>query len=117
VSITIIGNLSPTWYTPEDQQGQDDPVEFKLKPLSGLERLEVSGETRTDSNGELILTAKGLILAVRYGLIGWRRVLDEQGREIKFNTQAIGKLSPELLAELSGVILERSTLGGEEKKD
>jgi len=107
--------IDPVWFTPDAYAEDEDPVAFKIKPLSGSQAVEVGAEV-AEIAGQMRVTGHGLNLAIRYGLAGWRNYIDERGKEIKFNFLAAQNLPAEILSDLAVEIYEMSNLGEEEKK-
>ena len=117
MAITAISRLTTKDYVTEGDKDSDDQTVFKLKPLNGLQYMDVIAELRTDENGEAGLTGKGLGLAIKYGLAGWENFNDEDEKELKFNKLNVSKVPPIVLTELAGEIINRSEAGGEERKN
>ena len=117
MEITAISKLTTADYIPENDKESSEPTAFKLKPLNGMQYMEVIAELKTDENGEASLTGKGLGLAIKFGLAGWDNFCDEDGKNLKFNRLNIVKIPPIILTELAGEIINRSEVGAEERKN
>lgn len=107
--------LDPVWFTPDEYQGDEDPIEFKIKPLTGAQSVEVGTEI-VEVAGVTRVTGKGLLLAVRHGLIGWRNYIDDRGKDIKFSIMEANNLPSDLLSEIAVRIYELSEPDENEKK-
>lgn len=115
MAITVLTGLAEEWFTPEDERGEDTPTRFKIRPLNGMEFLEVmaEGEQVGDS---FVTNHAGRTLLLRRGLVDWENLLEENGRPLKFSVHNLAKIPANILAELSNEIMQRSALAMEEKK-
>ena len=116
MAITAISNLAPFDYVPELDRDSESPTTFKLKPLNGMQYMEVISELKSDG-GETRLSGKGMHLAINHGLVGWDNFSDDNGKAVKFNPANINKIPPIVLAELAGEIVSKSELGVTETKN
>lgn len=107
--------IAPKWWTPSDYEDDDDPVSFKLKPLNGSQKVELASEI-IEVDGDLKISGRGLLKAIRYGLVGWKNYVDSKGKDIKFNVMSAQELPPEILSEMAIEIWTMSELGDDEKK-
>lgn len=103
MAITALTGLAPEWYTPLQPEG-DRVTRFKLKPLNGLQNLEVSSEIGSGRVGE------AQKLALKYGLIDWENLDDENGRAISFSFDKIQLLPVDVLSDISVRIIRGSRL-------
>lgn len=109
--------LAPTWYTPVSEEGSEDPARFKLKPLNRAELDMVFEGRTTDSEGNLILTARGIEHALRVGLVDWENVLDENDKPLKFSIANFRYLPWAIGQELAGELVNMSFLAEDEAKN
>ena len=112
MSIVAMSPIVATNYVPTADNTNDNKTSFKLKPLNGMQGLEVMQELRFDENRKPLLTAKGLQLALKYGLDGWENFLDESGQPVFFTINNINRVRTDILAELASEIINKSALGG-----
>lgn len=121
MAILAITALTAKKYVPLSEQDSEvdanELTSFDLKPLNGLEYMEVISELKTDSEGVSRLSGEGLKKSIRYGLVGWDNFNDEQGRKVKFNKFNVSKVPPLVLAELASEIINVSETGNEERKN
>jgi hypothetical protein len=117
MAITAIDNLSPSWYTPDCEKDEDVPTRFNLRPLDGLEYMEVISEVTKHDSGDFAITSKGMQKAIRSGVVGWENFKGSTGKDIKFSPHNLNKVPPLILQELAGEIIERSELGAEAEKN
>lgn len=75
--------LTEHWFTPEDEDAEN-PTQFNVRGLSGLEVLELSQVMQTANNGDVILGADAIKILLSRGLIGWKDFYDEDNSEVKF---------------------------------
>jgi len=103
-------------YTPTCQRFKDNPAVFELKPLDGLETMEVYNELSRNVEGDYKISGTGLRIALKYGLVGWSNLLDKEKNEVAFSLANMGKIIPMALSELADKIVDISDLGIDEKK-
>lgn len=115
--ITAIDNLSPSWYTPECEKDEENPTRFNLRPLDGLEYMEVIAEVTKLESGDFSISSRGMQKAIRSGVVGWENFLGSNGKDIKFSPHNINKIPPLILQELASEVIERSELGAEAEKN
>jgi len=117
MSITAAKGFIPEKYIPESQKNETPPAEFTLKPLTGLEYMEVMSEMYRDDKGQIHMPGTALTLAINYGLKGWKNFIDEDGEDVGFSKQAIAFLPAVELSELADKIIAISELGVAERKN
>jgi len=112
-------------YVPKAWREDDIPKEirpiFTLRPLSGVESIESGDDMRgtvkyaADGQSEMLFNHGKYVMSVcRKGIVGWKNYLDiDTGEEVPYE-KGLAYLSPELLRELSNVILSRGQLSPEE---
>lgn len=111
--IHAIPQLLTIDYIPKDDRDSEQPTKFKLQPLSGTQFMEVLCEI--DAEGHY--TAKGLLLALKYGLCGWDNFCESNGGAIPFAPVNFGKIPPMIVHEVALEIINRSSLGEKERKN
>jgi len=114
MAIRAYEGITKEWYTPTDEEGQEDAAEFELSPLTGPQLLDV--QVHFDIENMTVL-GPGLVLACKFGLCDWKNVLDGNGRDKKFNRLGYLKLPGDIIAELGGKIINISTLGEDDAKN
>ena len=76
--IQVNNSFIPVTYIPEGEKDSDDPTTFELKPLNGMEYMQVLNNTVIDDNDVTKLSATGLELALKLGLMGAKNMLDSK---------------------------------------
>lgn len=115
MAIRATEGLTPTWFTPPDEQDADRPARFLLRPLTGAQQDEVM-EGAVLEGGNIALTARGVRAALKYGLADWEHFEDSKG-PIPFSPAAFDRLPWMRRQTLAGEILGRSELTGTEIKN
>lgn len=117
MAITAISKLTAEDYIAQSDREDESPTRFRLRPLNGLQYMEVISELSRGDDGQLRISGKGMKLALQYGLVGWSNFRDSDGKEIKFNPVNVEKIPPVILSELAGEIINRSEIGEDERKN
>lgn len=117
--IKALQNLKAEFYVPLSERDSATPTRFNLRPLDGIERLDVS--FYRDELGNLSLSSAAAKAALKHGLIGWENLLDETGSPVLFSPvdrdANLKRLPAELVAELATEIFVRSVLTEDERKN
>ncbi len=111
MSIKALSGIAPEWFAPK-QDDEENPTRFKIKPLSGIEHLEVL----SNCDGYL-LTGKGITAALKSGVVDWENFNDVDGNEIEFSFSKFGLIPALVVNELADRIMELSTLRDKERKN
>lgn len=115
--------LKEEWYTltedhDEDGKPKSGAPEFLLRPLYGIEELDV--RFRHDGNGGYSLDRGSATAVLVSGLVGWRNFHDSKGL-VEFereNRQAnLRRLTVAQIVELSAEVYARTKLTPEERKN
>ena len=114
MSIKAVVVASAIWFKPE---GQDEasPAEFKIRPLTQPEYLEVINDHYDPERKRF--TAKGIIAAVRYGLLDWRGYLGADSKELRFNRGAINEMPYDVLTDIGIKVIDMTQNTEEERKN
>lgn len=107
---TSIKGLSPEWYTLTGEKGEDDPVQFYLQPLDGMQWTSVLMDSYDPETGEIGPT--GIVRAFKLGCKGWRNIEDSAhpGQQLKFSQRVMGSLHPAWIMEVGQRVLEISNI-------
>ena len=121
MTLRALVGITPEWWTPESEKKPNDagevdakPAAFHLYPLTGPQMLEVQ------EHFDMVNTTvkgPGLLLACRFGLKGWRNVVNENDEELPFNRLSVDKLPAEILAVVGAKIIANSVLDGDAEKN
>lgn len=116
--------LVADWFTPVDQRDAladpelDEseanpivvvkrPTRYKLKPLDGLQFMEIMTHGEHKLTGEFVPTHLGRVLTLRYTLKDWEN-LDHKGKPDKFSIGALHHAPGHHLIECANHIIEVS---------
>lgn len=117
--LKALADLKPEWYVPLAERDAVTPTRFLLRPLDGVERLDVS--FYRDENANLSLSSDAARAALKHGLQGWEHILDTNGSPLHWNPvdrdANLKRLPAELVAELATEIFVRSVLSEAERKN
>lgn len=100
MAIKALNPFEPTWYTPKSEQGQDNPTRFRIRGLDGQQKSYVAAEFQTDDHGVMKNLARGIDLALQYGLLDWENLANDKG-PVKFSPANFRLLPAELREELA----------------
>ncbi len=111
---TSLKGLAPEWFTPEDQENEEAPARYNLRPLKPpqIAKLQAHFDGETGA-----VTALGLYEAAKSGIIGWENVNDQEGNPMKFTRANIDEIQYGRLLELGGQILANSFLTEDDEKN
>lgn len=109
--------LVAEWFTPADQADDETPTRYKLKPLNGLQFMEVAQHGNVDGDGAFTPNHKGRLLLLHHGLKDWENVVDDKDESLGFNLARIKFIPTTHLVEISNELLMRSALGAEAEKN
>lgn len=104
--------LGPEWF----RLKKESKAEFHIRPLNGLEAMEVMSEVSV-IKGKVKISGQALRNALDYGLTGWRGVVDGEGQEVPFTRANVNRLDATTLSSLASEIISRSNLTGEQEKN
>ena len=107
--------VEPEWYTLEKDKGEDNPAEFELVPLNGQRLGEVM--EGADFESENPFTEKGVQCALKYGVQGWRNVLDQDDNEVKFALVHFRDFAWTTRIELASAIIGKSSITDDDAKN
>lgn len=109
MSLTAPDPFIPFWYK-SNQDDEDTTTEFQIQGLSSAEYIEVISTDSTLS----------VLLAIKYGLKGWRNYNHSNGRPVRFSKIArenVNNLPAKVADELAGKIIKISDLTEDEVKN
>lgn len=107
--------IESSWHTLKSEEENESPAEFKLHAIKGSRLDEVLEGVNFEQWPPL--TAKGIKIALLYGVKGCRNVNDPQGEEIKFSPALMESLVWGDRVELAMAVLDKSKLSDEEVKN
>lgn len=115
MSIKAVTVGSPIWFKPEGQEDGVSAAEFKIRPLTQPEYLEIINDHFDPERKRF--TAKGIMAAVRYGLLDWRGFLGADGKEQRFTRGALNEVPYTALTDIGIKIVEITQNSEEERKN
>ena len=104
--------LTEQWFTPEQEQGEATPTQFKIKPLDSLTFLDVMSNGTIRADGSFIPNRAGREMLLNAGLVGWRNFGDAP-----FDANRISQIPPNVLAEICNEIVVLSNLSEDDEKN
>lgn len=117
MAIKAINPMEPEWYTPQSEEGQENPTRFRLRGMDGDAMGYIAPEFVIDDHGRVKnLTGKGIALALNYGLVDWENLSNDKG-QVKFNRSNFRLLPYDLRAELASQIIILSAPSEDERKN
>lgn len=117
--LKALKHLVAEHYVPLSERDSETPTRFLLRPLDGIERLDVT--YYRDEMGNLSLSSSAARAALKHGLQGWENFLDDAGSPVMYipgdRDANLKRLPAELVAELATEIFVRSVLTEDERKN
>ena len=118
MALQITSNLKNSYeYTPVSERGEEAPFTVKLRRLS-LEVLALTQDSSFNINKDQSYSYRinsQNLTALKHGLIGWKNIIDEDGKPIKFkmdgpiaSMESLEYLPIEFRTEIANVILALS---------
>lgn len=100
-------------YTLSDEVDTAEPTVFKLRQLTGMERIRMGALVNSNAD-EGVLSE----FVVERGLVGWQNLQGEDGQVLfsKNMERNIALLTADVISELSEEISSKTLLGDDEKK-
>ena len=116
MAIKATDGLTAEWYTPESEKEDEAPTQFHLKPFNGEKYNYIWAELFADSEGDVKISGKGVELALKFGLIGWRNMLSSNNSELAFKPNNFKHIPQNIRLEIASHLIDISTLtDGDEK--
>ena len=115
ITINQESKIAPTWFKSDRDRSGD--VEWLLKPLTGLEFLQVQAGATVSADGYFIYNGQSIRDALRFGIQGWKGVVDEKGDPINYNHFMLDKVPQKHLNEVFNEIINRAFVSENEQKN
>lgn len=112
--LAINKTLTPSWFTPKRFRSDDQPPRFYLQPITGAQRLEVLSEF---DPGSKMFTARGVMLALQYGLKDWENIVNQRGKQIAYKWGNVQYLPESVLTDVAFEIVAISDLESHDDED
>ena len=115
--ITALSNIAAEFYTPLSEIDEDTPTRFKLKPLNGIDYMNVITESGTNAEGNFTLSAASSQRALKSGLVDWENFNFSDGKTVKFSIHNFKSIPATTIAELLGQIMLISSVDEGDSKN
>ena len=116
IQLKPLDGLIAQWFTPESEKAAEEkgetPSKFKIKPLDGLTFLDAMSNGVIQADGSFIPNKAGRSILLNNGLVGWENIAG-----IEFSQDKIKQLPFDVLAEICGEIIVKSTLSDQDEKN
>lgn len=103
----LMPKLTPFWYTPETQE-QEGEVEFRLRPLTQAQLVELDEMQGPDKPIALVLKPTTMYAAARMAVVGIRGVVDGEGNELKWTEDVAEAMPRHLMVQAGWRLLEQA---------
>lgn len=116
--LKALNPLTPEWYTPRAEVAQQNPTRFRIKPLSGVEAMDL--ELFKDVEGNTRISGRSAKTILRHGLSDWENFgTDTETIPFKAGNpdENIARLSTDIADELVAEIFRRTVLQETERKN
>lgn len=115
ITINQESKVAPTWFkSGRDESGQ---VEWLLKPLSGLEFMQVQSGASVSAEGYFVYNGQSIRDALRLGIQGWKGVVDEKGEPLIYNHFMLDMVPQKYLNEVFNEIINRAFISETDRKN
>lgn len=115
--LTAITGMAPEWFIPSSQVDEDEPARFKLMPLDQLTFLEVVTLSTLNENDMLIPGPDARRLIFKRGLIGWEKIVDSNGKKLKYSPHSVRGIPFQALTEICNRVVLISVPTEEARKN
>jgi len=116
--LKALNPLTPDWFTPKAEEGKDNPTRFRIRPLSGVESMDL--ELYKDVEGNTRITGRSARTILRHGLIGWENFgTDAERVDFKPGNpdENIDRLAQEIADDVVAEIFRRTVMMEAERKN
>lgn len=112
-----MAQVTPKWFTPLTEEKKENPKKFKVGPLNSVQLWEVNTHFKMIDSEHIGLSFEGQKLALKYGLLDWENVKDEDGKDAKCNQANWHLVDSWCLNFAAKEILSLSELADAERKN
>jgi hypothetical protein len=116
--LKALNPLTPDWYTPKAEEGKDNPTRFRIKPLSGVEAMDL--ELFQDVEGNTRISGRSARTILRHGLSDWEN-FGTDTEKVPFKggnpDENIARLPTGIADELVAEIFRRTVMMENERKN
>jgi len=106
--------VEPTWFTPEDQEGDPQPSRFKVRPLTAGEQAEVLATMQASGGRATAVTFRECFVR---GVIEIENVTNSEGKAIRYAQQMITTDLLDTINDVGAHIFNISFLTEDERKN
>lgn len=115
VTINQESKLAPTWFKSDrDKSGE---VEWLLKPLSGLEFMQVQSGASVNADGFFSYNGQCMRDALRFSIQNWKGFSDEKGDTLQYSAFMLDLIPQMYLNEVFNEIMNRAFIREHEQKN
>lgn len=116
--LKALNPLTPEWYTPKEEEGKDNATRFKIRPLSGVEAMDL--ELYKDHEGNTRITGRSARTILRHGLTDWEH-FGTDAEAVAFRPgnpdENIARLPQSIADELVAEIFRRTVVNEADRKN
>lgn len=115
ITINPESKIAPSWFKSERDKNGD--VEWLLKPLSGLEFMQVQAGASVSTEGYFVYSGQAIRDALRFGIQDWKGVVDPKAEPIVYSHLILDMIPQKHLHEVFNEIINRAFIRESEKKN
>ncbi|SBS29106.1 hypothetical protein MSP8886_01440 [Marinomonas spartinae] len=115
VTINSESKIAPTWFKSDRDESGD--VEWLLKPLSGLEFMQVQSGASINSEGHFTYSGQAMRDALRFAIQNWKGFFDAEGKPIEYSQHMLNLVKQKYLVEVFNEIINRAFIREYEEKN
>ena len=112
MTIKAVTDFIASWFTPDDQEGEETPARFLIKPLNGVQYAEIVTEFNQATS---MLTASGISKTLKYGLKDWEGIEGSEGA-LTYDAKNLKYLPGDYHHLIAAEIISRSSVQEDEIK-
>ncbi len=115
ITVDLGSKLAPTWFkSTKDKSGE---VEWLLKPLSGLEFMQVQSGASVNSEGNFCYSWSSIQAALKFAIKDFKGFSDKNGTPLEYGFYILDSLPSEVLMEVHSEIMNRAYIREYERKN
>ena len=115
MAIQALRGIAAEWYTPSNEEGEDSPTRFKIKPLTPpqLESVMVLSDA-----GNITIPLKNYREVLKMGLVDWENFNDPDSEQpIRVGLANQDRIPSTIRIEIGAEIISRSSMSGDQEKN
>lgn len=115
VAVNLESKLAPTWF--KSNQDKTGEVEWLLKPLSGLEFMQVQSGASINGEGNFVYSWPSIQAALKFAIKDFKGFTDSKGEPLEYGFYLLDALPSNLLIEVHREIMDRAYIREYERKN